>query len=103
VIADGPEGDSSYLVELPNGGDLLLRGNDLRKGPHSDNPAAAVVVGAEGVTHPTRSLRILANRFANLQPRPTVFLRNRSATPAELAGNAVSGPVTLLEGPGEIR
>ena len=103
LILDGPEGMASYLLDLPNGGDLLLRGNEMRKGPHSGNPRAAVVVGAEGVTQPTRSLRLLGNRFTNLQGRHTVFLRNLSDAPAELQGNTLRGLVVALEGPGQVR
>ncbi|MFT8245501.1 hypothetical protein [Roseomonas sp. BN140053] len=103
VIEDGPEGDSSYLVDVPNGGDLLLARNTLRKGPRSDNPNTAVMIGAEGVRHPTRSLRIENNRFENLQGRATAFVVNRSGVPAELQGNRLSGAVTPLVGVGVVR
>jgi nitrous oxidase accessory protein NosD len=103
TIADGPQGTASYLVDIPNGGDLLMQGNVLEKGPHSDNPAAAIVIGAEGVTHPTRSLAITGNRFTNDQPLLTAFVRNLSTTPARLAGNVLKGPVIPLEGPGSVR
>ncbi|MBV1799982.1 hypothetical protein [Siccirubricoccus sp. G192] len=103
LILDGPEGMASYLLDLPNGGDLLLQGNEMRKGPRSGNPGVAVIVGAEGVTQPTQSLRLLDNRFTNLQPWRTVFLRNLSDTPAELQGNVLRGPVVALEGPGQVR
>ena len=36
-IADGPNGNSSYLVVIPNGGDLLMQGNRLRKGKMAEN------------------------------------------------------------------
>ena len=103
VIADGPDGEASYLVDVPNGGDLLLARNEMRKGPRSGNPRAAVMVGAEGVTWPTRSLRIEENRFTNAQDRPTTFVENRSRIPAELSGNLLTGPVTALDGPGLVR
>lgn len=103
VIADGDDRLSSYLVDIPNGGDLLLRNSELRKGPRAENTEAAVVIGAEGVTHPTGRLEIFGNRFANLMPRGTVFVRNRSTTPAELQANTISGQVTVLEGPGTVR
>jgi hypothetical protein len=103
LIADAEPGQASYLVDLPNGGDLLLRGGELRKGPRSGNPRAAVVVGAEGVTQPTASLLVEGTRFVNLMPRPTTFLRNLSTTPAELRGNVFEGLVLALEGPGRAR
>ena len=48
-ISDGPTGNSSYLVDVPNGGDLLMEHNTLSKGPHTDNESTAVSIGAEGV------------------------------------------------------
>jgi hypothetical protein len=101
-ILDTPEGNASYLVDVPNGGDLLLRGNLLRKGPRSGNPGTAIAIGFEGVTQPTASLRILDNRFENLLAQSTAFVRNRSTVAAELAGNALSGRVVALEGPGRV-
>jgi hypothetical protein len=65
-ILDSPDGEASYLVDVPNGGDVLIRGNTLRKGPRTGNPTTAIALGFEGVRHPTRSLRIEANRFENL-------------------------------------
>lgn len=102
-ILDTPEGEASYLVDVPNGGDLLLQNTELRKGPRTGNPGAAVVIGAEGVTLPTTSLRIIGNRFTNLLARETIFVRNRTQTAAILSANTVSGRVRLLEGPGETR
>lgn len=102
-ILDGPEGRASYLIDIPNGGDLLLRNTRLRKGPETGNPTAAVVIGAEGVRHPTTSLRIEDNSFANLMPRPTIFVRNLTQAPALLSANALSGQVVPLEGPGQVR
>jgi hypothetical protein len=102
-ILDAPPGRASYLVDIPNGGDLLLRNTVLRKGPEVGNPTAAVVIGAEGVRNPTTSLVIRDNWFENLQTLATVFVRNLSTTPAMLEGNRLSGQVTPLEGPGELR
>jgi hypothetical protein len=55
-ISDGPTGNSSYLVDVPNGGDLLMEHNTLSKGPHTYNESTAVSIGAEGVKNPTNSL-----------------------------------------------
>jgi len=103
TIEDGPEGDSSYLIDVPNGGDLLVARSTLRKGPRSDNPGTAVMIGAEGVRHPTASLRIEGNRFENLQRGGTAFVGNRSGVPAGLRGNRLVGRVTPLVGPGTVR
>jgi hypothetical protein len=94
VIHDGPDGNSSYLVDIPNGGILTMRGNRLEKGPQTDNPSAAIAIGAEGVTNPTPQIVIEDNSFANLMDRDTFFVRNFSTTPVMLSGNRFTGQVT---------
>lgn len=102
VIRDGPAGDTSYLIDIPNGGGLLLEGTDLAKGPRSSNRGAAVVIGAEGATNPAAPIVVTGNRLTNLMSGPTVFLRNRTTEPAQLSGNHLEGPVTPLEGAGRV-
>jgi hypothetical protein len=102
-IIDGPDTRTSYLVDVPNGGNLLLANSRLRKGPRATNTTTAVAIGAEGVRHETTSLRIEGNDFANLQPVGTVFVRNWTTVPARLVGNRIAGPVTVLQGPGSAR
>ena len=103
AILDTPGNQASYLVDIPNGGDLLLRNTVLRKGPDVGNPTAAVMIGAEGVRHPTTSLRVIGNRFENLMPRGTTFVENRTGTPVLVEGNEIRGPAVVLAGPGEVR
>ena len=102
-ISDGPTGHASYLVDVPNGGNLLMERNTLSKGPHTDNDSTAVSIGAEGVRNPTTSLVVRDNRFANLLPKPTDFVHNRTQVGAELIGNRLTGAVVPLEGPGTVR
>ena len=101
-IEDGATGTSSYLIETPQGGNLLVEHNVLEKGPNSSNPGTAIALAFGGVKNPTASQVIRDNTFRNDMAVPTVFVRNASATPAELIGNTVSGAVTLLEGPGTV-
>ena len=103
TIADGPLGGSSYLVDLPNGGDLLLARTELMKGPRTGNRRAAVVIGAEGVLRATSVLLVEQNRFENRTAGTTTFVENRTAVPARLIGNALDGPVIALRGPGTVR
>jgi len=103
TITDGPDGTSSYLVDLPNGGDFLMRGCVLEKGPKSENPVAAVMLGEEGLPNPTRRIELLDNRFRNDLAGPTIFLHNATDVPAELVGNRSSGPVVMLDGAGTVR
>ena len=102
VIADGPNGNSSYLVDIPNGGDLVMQGNRLQKGKMAENTSTAVSIGAEGVKYPTPELIIRNNDFTSDLPAPTVFVRNGTATPATLSGNHLHGSITPLVGTGSV-
>ena len=102
-ISDGPGGHSSYLIDVPNGGDVLIEGNALSKGPRTDNPTTAISIGAEGARNPTASLVVRNNRFVNLLSQPTDFVHNQTQTPAELVGNHLTGQVRPLDGPGTVK
>ena len=101
TITDGKHGTSSYLVDLPNGGALLMRDNVLEKGPKTENTGTAIAIGEEGVTHPNGAITLTGNRFTNDGPAETVFLRNLSSIPARLRDNRFAGRVIPLIGPGE--
>ncbi len=100
TIEDGPNGTSSYLVDIPNGGGVLMQGCTLEKGPNAENHSTAVVIGEEGVNQPTPELLFRDNHFTNDMPYPTLFVRNLTATPAQLTGNVFKGRITPLEGDG---
>lgn len=102
-IADGPDGTASYLIDVPNGGDVLIRGNRLQKGPRSEQRGAAIAVAAEGVNRPTPSIRVENNVFEASGGYPTTFVVNFSATPAALHGNRISGGARPLLGIGAVR
>ncbi len=99
-IEDGAEGSSSYLIDVPNGGNVLIQGNAMEKGANSDNRAVAIAIGEEGVTNRTEVLIVRDNRFRNDTGVPTVFVRNTTQTPAEVLDNRITGPVTVLRGAG---
>ena len=99
-IRDGKDGTASYLVEIPNGGSLLMENNVLEKGPNNSNHSAVVMIGAEGATQRTEQLRFIGNSIRNDDSHETVFVRNLTATPATLERNTLKGPVIpLAEGP----
>lgn len=101
TIEDGPDGTSSYLVDVPEGGSLLMTGNTLQKGPHTQNPSAAVTIGEEGGKRAPAPIVISGNSFRNDGPR-TVFVRNATKSIAELRDNVVAGPMQVLSGPGSV-
>ncbi len=102
-LRDDQEGRSSYLIDVPNGGSLIVDGNMMQKGLKTENQAFAIMIGAEGVTQPTDEILIKNNRFTNDQNLPTTFVRNMTATPAQLIGNVFKGEVRPLEGDGTVR
>jgi hypothetical protein len=103
TITDGPTGTSSYLVDIPDGGDLLMQDNTLQKGPQSSNPTTAISIGAESLKHPTNELLIRNNHFVSSLQDVTVFVRNGTTTPAILIGNRLIGNIKPLEGPGSVK
>jgi hypothetical protein len=102
-IQDGPIGNSSYLIEIPNGGAVLIENNQMSKGRMTSNGGTAISIGAEGDINPPGPIVVRDNTFVKDQDRPTVFVRNFAATPAELSGNVLTGSVTPLSGPGTVR
>ncbi len=99
TITDGPDGTSSYLVDLPNGSNLTMTGNTLEKGPRTQNRNAAVSIGEEGGKRAPGEIVITGNSFVNNGP-PTVFVRNSGKDRAKLSANDLKGPVRMLSGPG---
>ncbi len=99
-ITDGPTGTASYLIDVPNGGNVLVEGNTMEKGPNADNHTGAIVIGAEGVTQPTREIVIDGNTFRNDGSWQTYFVINRTATNATLRNNRLAGSTKPLQGDG---
>ncbi len=102
TIEDGPTGNSSYLVDIPNGGTLIMQGNTLEKGPDAENHSCAVTIGEEGVTQRTKEITITDNTLRNDMSHPTIFVRNLTATPAVLKGNKLIGDIKPIDGDGTV-
>jgi hypothetical protein len=96
-IEDGPAGTASYLVDIPDGGSLVMRDNILEKGPLSDNPTVAVTLGEESNSNLTAQIIVENNRFSNDTLGRTVFIRNLTRTPASVRGNVLTGNVLTEE------
>ena len=101
-LADGADGTSSYAIDVPNGGAVLVRGTRIQKGPRSENRSAAIMIGAEGVTHPTPGIVIERNQFTVEGDYSAYLADNRSVTPALLRGNTLHGSALGLRGPGSV-
>ena len=101
-IEDGPSGTSSYLIELPDGGDGEIVNNVLEKGENSQSREVAISIGAEDGLNPTHVLLIRGNRFTSELPGPVHFVHNFTRTLARLEGNTLVGNVVALEGVGTV-
>jgi hypothetical protein len=103
TIEDGADGTASYLIDIPNGGSLLVRGNTMQKGRKSDNRSAYIMIGAEGVDQPTREIAVENNTVRFDGGYRPAFVVNHTATEAMLKGNRIPSEVTPLRGDGEVR
>jgi hypothetical protein len=103
-IEDGPDGTSSYLIDVPDGGNALIQGNVMEKGARSDNPGVAISIGEGSANNPSSVLLIRDNLFRSDLSTRTAFVRDSASIPVELVGNTLSGDVEpLVMQPGPLR
>lgn len=98
-IVDGPSGEASYVVDLPNGGEALLIGNVLQQGPRSQN-FMLVSFGEEGRLHSRNKLTMVNNTLVS-DRRGAIFVRNTTDQAAWLINNLVVGTGLLSWGPAQ--
>lgn len=101
LIADGPSGTGSYLIDLPNGGVASIQGNTLQKGPKAQNPHG-ISFGAEGNLHPATSLTVQGNTIVTDGVGKGAAVRNATGATAQLEGNSLYGWATQADGPASL-
>jgi hypothetical protein len=100
-IVDG-DGGSSYLIDLSEGGESIVRDNLLRQSERAPN-RVAISYMPEGDRSRRGSLFVGGNRFTS-EGAPAVFVRNFSTTvEAVLSNNVLQGDVEPLAGRGRVR
>ena len=102
-MRDGDTGTASYHIDISNGGSLVVRDTTMQKGPASENRTTAIMIGAEGVTQPTREITIENNTMINTGSYSTFLVANLTATEAMLKGNKLTGSVKPLRGDGVVQ
>ncbi|GAA0549799.1 hypothetical protein FHS83_001165 [Rhizomicrobium palustre] len=104
TITDGPNGTSSYLIDIPNGGAATITGNYLEKGPKSSNSSYAITMGEEGVKNPAGTILIADNTFVNDDKAGVVFAHNETGNADfTVSNNKISGlATTILTGKGTV-
>jgi hypothetical protein len=103
MFDEGPRGNSSYQIELPNGGALVARGNLIIKGPRTDNGTAFIAFAMEGIKHPSPPPLIEGNRFINRMGSATYLLVETPGAPKPVFRNntqsgKIAGAVTVYRG-----
>ena len=112
LIADGPAGQASYEVDLPQGGLAVLIGNVIVQGAHTQNPVV-VSFGAEGKAWPGSALYMAHNTLVNehwpgawflrvwrdkLPPQTPVHLINNLSVGTGVLAWGVAGPLATNMG-----
>ena len=98
-IMDESTGNSSYVIDISEGGRAYIIGNELHKGPGSENPMV-ISFGAERQDRPDQALYVVHNTFHNQNPR-SIYVKNYTDAEALLLNNLFAGaPGVLLQGAG---
>lgn len=101
-IEDGPDGTASYEIDIPGGGDLLVRNTTMVKGPRAENHKYAITIAEDGQSQRTNQILIENNTFRNEGDWTTIFVNNVTAAEAVLRNNKLSGSVKPLQGDGKV-
>ncbi len=94
---DDADATASYSIDVPNGGRTLVAGNIVVQGPRSEN-STLVSYGAEGLTHPSRTVWVVHNTFVNRRTAGT-FVALADGAVAHLRNNLLLGPGELTSRP----
>ena len=89
-FSDGDKGNSSYAIDISDGGTIIIRNNRFIKGPGTDNRRSVIAIGAEG-DNMSRGIWIEDNIAINKMWMPTIFVRNFSTQPMILRNNELEG------------
>ena len=87
---DGPDGTASYQMDFPNGGDVLLRGNLVQKGPRADN-SNGIAFGLEGLSQPVNRLALVHNTLVTTRARGAFLSVAAGAQSVRLSANVLAG------------
>ena len=86
---------SSYLLDLPNGGDAFIIGNIFHQNPLNDNYTLVAFAAERNREDATSSLYVVNNTFVN-SAQDSIFITNHSVGLTTVVNN-------LFVGPGKIR
>jgi hypothetical protein len=98
TLDDGLTGTASYAIQLAQGGDGLITGNTIIKGPMAENKATAIFIGGEGNNEFSAPILVSGNRFINRTGTKPYFVYNTTANTVRLTNNIITGPAILVSG-----
>jgi hypothetical protein len=97
-IMDEDEGNSSMLIDLPNGGLSYIIGNVLMKGTNAEN-RRSITFGSEGLSNPGKNLYVINNTMENRRSTGT-FIFDSSHT-ARIVNNLFIGTGDVILTPAD--
>jgi hypothetical protein len=94
-LADEVDGDSSYTIDLPEGGFALVVGNEIQQGPHTVNKHM-ISLGTELPDGRHHKFIFAYNTFYN-GTLPASFIRDATGAGVALVNNAFAGAPAALD------
>jgi hypothetical protein len=94
-LADELEGDSSYTLDLPEGGRAVVLGNELQQGPKTVN-RHMVSLGTDEPTEKRHEFVFAFNTFYN-HTYPATLIRDGTGAGVALIGNVFAGAPAALD------
>src|SRR5205085_6443018 len=95
-IVDGPDGDGSRSIDLPNGGLSFVIGNSIEKGPKTVN-SNVIEYGLEGIVNPDSELYFVNNTIVS-DRNPTLFFIFQPGSKPKIVNNIFAGETHLFDG-----
>jgi len=89
-ISDSADGNSSMLIDLPNGGLSFVIGNVIVQGPNAENKKM-LNYGVEGLINPDKRLYVVNNTFVNYRSTCTYVFIQSGTTEAKIINNIFCG------------
>jgi hypothetical protein len=99
-IIDGPTGTASYSINLPNGGNDIIQGNTIEKGPDASTPIA-IFIGGPMLPYADSNVVIQGNTIINNDSlQATVAVASDFTTPVTVTDNTIENFNTVSSGIG---
>ncbi|MHC4149648.1 MAG: right-handed parallel beta-helix repeat-containing protein, partial [Planctomycetota bacterium] len=98
-IMDENDGNASYAIDLPEGGEAYIIGNLIQQGPKTDN-SRIISYGAEVKSTYLGRYYIINNTIVNDRHSGTFIFVKQGAT-GQIINNIFLGEGVILAGPGE--